>query len=39
VIYAVNKMFTGDQQPAPPVRVPKLDSLPWATVDSTHHQP
>ena len=39
VIYAVNKLFTGDQQPAPPPRLPKVDSLPWTTADTTHHRP
>jgi hypothetical protein len=39
VIYSVNKLFTGDPQPAPPPRPPKLDSLPWTTVDTTHHRP
>jgi hypothetical protein len=41
VIYAVNKLFTGDQQPTPqsPAHLPKMDSLPWTIVDTTHHRP
>ena len=41
VIYAVNKLFTGDQQVTPqnPPHLPKMDSLPWTTVDTTRHSP
>jgi glucan phosphoethanolaminetransferase (alkaline phosphatase superfamily) len=41
VIYAVNKLFTGDQQPTPqsPPRPLKVDSFPWTTDDTTHHRP
>ena len=41
VIYAVNRLFTGDQQPTPqsPPRPPTVDSFPWTTVDTTRHRP
>jgi hypothetical protein len=41
VIYAVNKLFTGDQHPTPqsPPRPPTADSFPWTTVDTTRHRP
>lgn len=41
VIYAVNRLFTGDQQPTPqsPPRPPTVDSFPWTTADTTRHRP